>query len=188
MISRILQNCGMNTPLPYVHFKFTDEGVFGNTDMELDFLWLIHAICHATRDDGDGIATRHSGVDVVAVNVPVFLKEIGGTSDKDRKCPGWQADTEGGKDQMLVGGITTISLVQLQIHPILFSFLFSITAWHWSDCIFLFRNVNLLIYSFAALGPEFVATVCIFNPFSVQCNVIFNERYSILESILVRIS
>lgn len=81
MIFRILQYRSNETPLPYVHFKFTDEGIFGNTDMELDFLWLLHAICHAARDDGDGIATGHSGVDVVAVNVPVFLKKIGGTFD-----------------------------------------------------------------------------------------------------------
>lgn len=38
MIFRILQYRSNETPLPYVHFKFTDEGIFGNTDMELDFL------------------------------------------------------------------------------------------------------------------------------------------------------
>lgn len=81
MISTIFQYCSIKTLLLYVHFKFTDEGIFGNTDVELDFLWLVHAICHAARDDGDGIATAHSGVDVVAVNVPVLLKKIGGTFD-----------------------------------------------------------------------------------------------------------
>lgn len=38
MISRILQDCSINTSLLFVHFKFTDEGVFGDTDVELDFL------------------------------------------------------------------------------------------------------------------------------------------------------
>lgn len=52
--------------------------------MELYFLWLLHAICHAARDDGDGIATGHGGVDVVAVNVPVILK-IGGMLENKKK-------------------------------------------------------------------------------------------------------
>lgn len=105
----------INTPLPYVHFKFTDEGIFGNTDVELDFFWLLHAICHAACDDGDGIATGHSGVDVVAVNVPVFLKNrrylwpLGNRGGK--KVLLWQAATERSKDQTMVGGVTKIWLV-----------------------------------------------------------------------------
>lgn len=71
----------------YVHFKFSDEGIFGNADMELYFLWHLHAICHAARDDGDGIATAHGGVDVVAVNVPVILK-IGGMLE-NKKMVAW---------------------------------------------------------------------------------------------------
>lgn len=97
----------------YVHFKFSDEGIFGNADMELYFLWLLHAICHAARDDGDGIATGHGGVYVVAVNVPVILK-IEGMLENKKKGPrllGWhqgeQRSDDGGRHHRVLIGVTT---------------------------------------------------------------------------------
>lgn len=61
--------------LLYAHFKFTYEGIFGNPDLEFNFLWLIHTIHNATRDDSDGITTGHRGVNVETVDVPVILSK-----------------------------------------------------------------------------------------------------------------
>lgn len=60
----------------YTHFKFTDEGIFGNPDVEFNLLGFIHTIYHTTCDDCDGITTGHCGVDVKAVDVPVVLSKF----------------------------------------------------------------------------------------------------------------
>ena len=57
------------------HSEFADEGVLGNPDVELYFLWLVHTIGHAARDDSGCITTGHCGVDVKAVDVPVVLNK-----------------------------------------------------------------------------------------------------------------
>lgn len=64
-----------NTNISHPHSEFTDEGVLWNTNVELNFLWLVHTIGHTAGDDSGGITTAHCRVDVEAVDVPVVLSK-----------------------------------------------------------------------------------------------------------------